>query len=218
MPLIDNLSAVVFDVGAVLYNWDIRPLYAKLIDDPARLNWFCANVVTPEWHLQHDAGRPYAETTAELAALYPDQRDLINAYAPRWLETITGPVPGMLALVEDIAAHGTPLNAITNFSAEFWAMFRPTAPIFDHFRDIVVSGIERCMKPEAQIYKIAIQRFGGDPATMLFVDDRADNVAAAQAAGFQAVIFKSADHLRKLLFGPDDKPDLTMAERHRQMA
>ena len=69
------LSAVVFDVGRVLVEWDLRLLYAKLIDDQAELDWFLSHVVTEEWHAQHDAGRDLAEMVAERSAQYP-------AYAP----------------------------------------------------------------------------------------------------------------------------------------
>ena len=51
------VDAIIFDVGNVLYQWDIRTLYAKLIDDPAELDHFLANVLTIDWHSQHDAGR-----------------------------------------------------------------------------------------------------------------------------------------------------------------
>lgn len=191
--------AVVFDVGHVLYDWDIRYLYQKLIADAAELDWFLANVVTRQWHFQHDAGRPYAETTTELTAKFAGYADLIAQYAPRWLETIPGPMPGMIELVEDLDAAGVPLFAITNFSSEFWAMFRPTAPVFDRFRDIVVSGEEKLMKPDPAIYALALRRFGLAAGEGLFVDDRADNVAAAQAAGLIGHRFTGAAGLRAYL-------------------
>jgi len=209
VPLIDRLDAVVFDVGNVLYSWDIRALYSKLIDDPARLDWFVGNVVTPEWHFQHDAGRDLADTSAELVALYPKERELIEAYGPRWLETIPGPVPGMIALVDELAARGTALYAITNFSHEFWPRFRETAPVFAHFRDVLVSGEERLVKPDPAIYALAIAWFGVNPARTLFVDDRADNVEAARAAGFQAVQFVDEPHLRTYLGLTRPSPKLT---------
>ncbi|MFN5644408.1 MAG: HAD family phosphatase, partial [Sphingomonadales bacterium] len=65
------IRAVVFDVGRVLVQWDLRHLFAKLIDDPEELEWFVTHVVTPEWHFQHDAGRPLAEMLPELKAEYP---------------------------------------------------------------------------------------------------------------------------------------------------
>src|SRR3546814_8200708 len=69
-----SISAVIFDVGNVLYDWDPRFLYERLIDDEQALDTFLRDVVTPEWHFQHDAGRPFAETSAELAARYPDRK------------------------------------------------------------------------------------------------------------------------------------------------
>jgi 2-haloacid dehalogenase len=192
-------TAVVFDVGMVLYDWDPRFLYTKLIADPDQLDWFLGNVVTHKWHFQHDAGRPVAETSAELTAQFPEHADLIAAYDPRWLETIPGPVPGMLALVDALAAANVPLFAITNFSAEFWKRFRATAPVFDHFRDIVVSGEERLMKPDPAIYALALRRFGLAPGQGLFIDDRVDNVAASEAAGFVGHVFDGEAGLRKRL-------------------
>jgi len=191
--------AVVFDVGNVLYGWDIAGLYSKLIADPAELQWFLHTVVTPEWHFQHDAGRPSAETVAELVAAFPDQAPLIKAYVPRWLETITGPVPGMLDMVEALVACDVPLYAITNFSAEFWPRFRATAPIFDHFRAIIVSGEQKMMKPDPAIFTLGLDRFGLEGAHPIFIDDRADNIAVANATGYHGLLFQDAQQLRMQL-------------------
>lgn len=185
------VDAIIFDVGNVLYQWDIRHLYAQLIDDPLELDHFVATIVTPEWHFQHDAGRPLAEMVDELTARFPEHATLIAQYVPRWLETIPGPVPGMIDLAERLALLGYPLFGITNFGVEFWDMFRPTAPIFDLFRDIVVSGAEKLVKPDPAIYHLAIARFGIDPARTLFIDDREDNVASAIACGLQGHVFRN---------------------------
>ncbi len=190
-------KAVVFDVGHVLYDWDPRFLYAKLIPEPERLDWFLSHVVTRAWHFQHDMGRPFAETSAELMVLYPDERDLIALYGPRWLETIPGPMPGTHAIVEALAAAGVPIFGITNFSAEFWALFRPTAPIFDHFRDIIVSGTERLMKPDPAIYALARTRFGLGDGEAVFVDDNPANVEGARKAGWLAHHFTDAQSLAR---------------------
>lgn len=184
------VDAIIFDVGNVLYQWDIRHLYARLIDDQAELDHFVTHIVTPEWHFQHDAGRPLAEMVEELTAQYPHHAELIAQYVPRWLETIPGPVPGMIDMAERLALLGYPLFGITNFGVEFWDMFRPTAPIFDLFRDIVVSGAEKLVKPDPAIYRLAIARFGIDPARTLFIDDREDNIASAIACGLQGHVFR----------------------------
>lgn len=191
-----RITTVVFDVGKVLFEWDLRHLFAKLIDDERELDWFLSHVVTPEWHFQHDAGRPLAEMTAELVALHPSYAPHIEAYRTRFNETIPRPVEGSLEIVHDLAERGVPLFAITNFGAEFWDMFRPTQPIFDHFRDVVVSGVEKLVKPDPAIYALALRRFGLEPNDAIFIDDNLDNVVSASANGFAAHHFKDAPTLR----------------------
>jgi 2-haloacid dehalogenase len=186
------IAAVVFDVGRVLVQWDLRLLFAKLIADPVELDWFASTVVTPEWHFQHDAGRPLAEMVEERAAEFPAHADVIRAYAQRFNESIPGPVPGSLELVEALYQRGVPLYAITNFGDELWAQFRPTYPVFDRFADIVVSGIEKLAKPDPAIYALAARRFGHAPGDMLFVDDNEANVISAQACGWQVHHFVDA--------------------------
>jgi 2-haloacid dehalogenase len=190
-----QVEAVVFDVGRVIVEWNLRHLFSKLIDDPQELEWFCTHVVTEEWHFQADAGRAVETIVAERIAQFPEHADLIRAYAARFLETIPGPVAGTLPLIEALAKRQVPLFAITNFGAEFWDEFRPTMPVFDHFRDIVVSGKEKLVKPDAAIFELAAKRFDHAPAAMLFIDDSAPNITAAQGLGWQVHHFANADAL-----------------------
>lgn len=191
------VTSVIFDVGHVLYDWDPRILYERLFDDEQALDAFLRDVATREWHFQHDAGRPFAETSAELIARHPEHADMIGLWGPRFGEQIPGPMPGMVALVEELDAAGVPLFAITNFSGEFFAPFRlREARMFDRFRDIVVSGDEKLVKPDPAIFRLALRRFGLAAEDALFVDDNAANVAGAEAVGIRAHHFRDAPTLR----------------------
>ena len=190
-------TAVIFDVGKVLYDWSPRFLYERLIPEGEALEAFLRDVVNEDWHFQHDAGRPFADAAAELTALHPHHAELIAAWGPRFLESIGDPVPGMHELVAELDEAGVPLFAITNFSGEFWPPFRAReARLFDRFRDIVVSGDERLTKPDPAIYRLALDRFGLTPAESVFVDDNDANVASAAALGIHAILFTDADALR----------------------
>lgn len=199
MTAISKIDTVIFDVGNVLYRWDLRCLFEKLIDDADELNWFLLNVVTPEWHFQHDAGRPLADMLPERIAQFPQCEAHINAYAARFNETIPGPVAGSLALVEQLAANGVSLFGITNFGSEFWQSFRPTAAIFDLFADIVVSGDEKLLKPDAAIYQLALKRFDVGADQCLFVDDRLENIEGAEALGIKGHHFQDSVLLEREL-------------------
>lgn len=197
--------AVIFDVGKVLYDWSPRYLYAKIfkergIGDDAALDSFLRDVLTTDWHFQHDAGRPFAETSAELIGAFPEHADLIAAWGPRYLESIGDPMPGMPALVEELDAADVPLFAITNFSGEFWRPFRAReAWLFDRFQGIVVSGDEKLVKPAAAIYRLALDRFGLRAEEAVFVDDSRANVDGAIAIGIDAHLFAGADAFRAVL-------------------
>lgn len=192
-----GITAVIFDVGNVLYDWDPRFLYERLIEDEQALDAFLRDVVTVEWHLQHDAGRPFAETSAELAALYPEHAELIRAWGPRFQESIRGRIDGMEQLLAELTQSAVPLFAITNFSHEFWPSFRAKeADFFDRFQDVLVSGEVGLIKPDPAIYHLALKRFGLAAEQALFVDDRQDNVDAAAALGIGGHLFRDAATLR----------------------
>ncbi|GGA54170.1 HAD family hydrolase [Sphingomonas psychrolutea] len=190
-------KAVVFDVGNVLYDWNPRFLYERLTPPGPALDAFLRDVATKEWHFQHDAGRPFVETSAELCAQYPNHAALIAAWGPRFTEQLGNMLPGMRDLVLELDAAGVPLYAITNFSGEFWPPFREReADLFDRFRGIIVSGDELLTKPDPAIYSLALDRFGLRAEECVFVDDRADNVAGAQGVGMHAVLFSDSATLR----------------------
>lgn len=196
-----QVEAVVFDVGRVIAQWDLRHLVAKLIADPAEAEWVVAHVVTEAWHFQHDSGRPLAEMIPERKALFPRYAHVIEHYAASFTDSIPGRVPGTHLLIERLAEREVPLFAITNFGAEFWDQYLPTEPVLAHMRDIVVSGRERLTKPDPQIYRLAARRFGFVPETMLFVDDNADNIAGAASLGWHVHHFTHADALEADLLG-----------------
>ena len=194
---------MVFDVGRVLYQWNLRHLFARLIDDQAELDWFLAHVVNEDWHGQHDAGRALDDMVAERSSAFPEHAALIAAYRTRFADTIPGPIDGTHTLVRRLAAAGVPLFGLTNFGAEFWDEFRPGEDLFDLFDEIVVSGRELCVKPDPRIYALAEARFGREPADLLFVDDKPENVAAAIARGWQGHVFTDARALEAELVARD---------------
>lgn len=178
------VEAVVWDIGRVLVQFDLRGIYAEAIPDPVERTRFVAEVVTEDWHAQHDEGVSFAEMVAARTAQFPQYADLIALYASNWLASLPGPVPGTHALIERLAIRNVPQYAITNFGIDSWALFRPTFPILDHMRDIVISAVERLVKPDPAIFHLAARRFGRAPETMLFIDDNAANIATAQSLGW----------------------------------
>ena len=189
-------SIAVFDVGGVLLDWDPRHLYRKMFDDADAMETFLATVCTREWNLQLDAGRGYADSIAELVGRFPEQADLIRAYDERWPEMVAGTLEGTVEILRSLQESDQPVYAITNFSAEKFALSRALWPFLDAFDGVVVSGEVKALKPQPEIFQILFERHDLTPSDCLFIDDVPANVAGAEAVGMHGHHFTSPENLR----------------------
>jgi 2-haloacid dehalogenase len=193
---------VVFDIGQVLIEWDPRHLYRDLFDGYEDLmEDFLDNVCSPAWNQEQDRGRPWADAVAQLTAEHPDCAELIRSYDELWEQMVPGPIPGTPEILAELKARGVPVYAITNFSADKFALSQQRFDFLNGFDGIVVSGIEKVIKPDPKIYRILLDRYGLDAADCLFIDDNPDNVESARAVGMTAHHFAGAEALRRDLEG-----------------
>jgi 2-haloacid dehalogenase len=190
-------TAVVFDLGGVLIDWDPRHLYRRLFDgDDAAMEHFLATVCTQDWNAEQDAGRSWSSAVETLAQEHPEERELILAYRDRWTEMLGGPIDGTVAILDELRSTGMPLYALTNWSAETFPVAYDRYDFLAWFGGIVVSGQERIRKPDPRIFEILLERHGLDPAGTVYIDDVAANVTVAAELGLRALRFDSALRLR----------------------
>ena len=193
-------TAVVFDLGGVLIDWNPRYLYRNLFGgDDAAMEAFLSEVTTQEWNGQQDAGRPWSEAIEVLAAKHPERRDLIAAFWERWPEMLGGAFDDTVAILAELRAAGVRVYALSNWSAETFPRARPRFPFLDWFDAIVISGEVRLVKPDPQIFRHLLETHGLVAERTVFVDDHEANVEAAAALGMIAVHFAGADVLRREL-------------------
>jgi 2-haloacid dehalogenase len=192
-----TINTIIFDLGAVLIDWNPRYLYRKILKDEAEVTWFLENICTSEWNDQQDAGRSFEEATAELVARYPEWELPIRAWYDRWEETIMGPVHGSVDILEQIkASQRYNLYALTNWSESTFPWALKTFPFLHWFEGIVVSGVEKTRKPYPEIYKILLDRYAVDPQHALFIDDNLKNIEGGKRAGLHTLHFTSPEQLK----------------------
>jgi 2-haloacid dehalogenase len=183
----------------VLVDWNPRYLYRQLFDDEAAMERFLGEVCTSAWNEQQDAGRSWSEATATLIAQHPAQAALIEAYSLRWEEMLSGAIQGSVDLLAELKARGVRLYALTNWSHETFPLARERFKFMQWFEDIMVSGEERLIKPDPQIFQRMLQRFAIEPSRALYIDDAPRNVDAAAVQGMHAWWFRDVEGLRQLL-------------------
>lgn len=194
--MIDN---VIFDIGGVLVDWDPRALFRTYYPDSDALERFLEETEFFAWNAHHDRGGSWEQATIEVSKTYPQHAEAFGQYVVRFGECLVGELPGSLDVLRELHACATRLLCVTNWATTTFNPVRESYPWLQWFDTIVVSGEEGVMKPEPAIFQILIDRHQVEPARSVFIDDRPENVAAAQDLGFTGIIFRDAQQLRATL-------------------
>jgi 2-haloacid dehalogenase len=190
-----KIETVIFDLGGVLIDWEPRRLYRQLFDNEVDMEWFLNNICTPEWNAEQDRGRPLREAMDILQAQHPQYFDLIEIYYRDWTKMLGGAIEGTVELLQMVQKN-YPTYALTNWSDQTF----PTAlELFDFlhsFKGVVVSGIEKYIKPDPKLFEIMIERFDLNPQKCVYIDDNAHNIQTSKALGFHSIHFLSPEQLK----------------------
>jgi 2-haloacid dehalogenase len=197
------IKNVLFDLGAVLIDWNPRYLYRKVFQTEEAIDYFLENICTFHWNEQQDGGRTIAEATKFKINEFPHYTKEIKMYYDRWEEMLGGAIePSVSLLNECLADSRFGVFALTNWSAETWPTACKHFDFLNKFDGVLVSGQENLKKPDPAIFNLTAQRFKLDPETTLFIDDNPLNIKTAKELGFQVVHFTSIKEIstaRKLL-------------------
>ncbi len=193
-----SVKAVVFDIGNVLIEWNPERFFDAQIGAARRAEMFAA-VDLHAMNERVDLGEPFRPQVMALAEAHPDWASEIALWHDRWLEMASPAIPRSVRLLRALRARGVPVFALSNFGVETFAIAEAHYPFFAEFDARFVSGHLRMAKPEAPIYAALERETGMAPENLLFTDDRADNIAAAQARGWQVHHFTGPDGLAERL-------------------
>lgn len=189
------IDAVVLDLGNVLVRWEPRLALAGRL--PERdVEAFLVDFDFLAFNHEQDAGRSWADARADLVARAPEHLPALDLYLAHFTDAIAGPVPGSEQLVRDLRGAGMRLLGLTNWSAETFHLAEVAAPAIALLEDVLVSGQVGVAKPDPRIFALLTQRYGLRPERTVFADDSAANVTAGAAAGYDAVLFTTAEALR----------------------
>lgn len=191
------MEAVLFDLGAVLIDWNPRYLYRPLFEgDDAAMERFLDEVVPTWWNREIDAGKPFAEAVAQRIREFPDHAQMISLWKDRWETMLRDAIHGSVDILAELRSRGYRLYALTNWSAETFPLARQRFGFLEWFEDIVVSGEVGLAKPDPRIFALTIERCRLKPAHTLFIDDSPHNVDAGRNAGLRSLHFQSPAGLR----------------------
>jgi 2-haloacid dehalogenase len=192
-----KFDTIIFDLGAVLIDWNPRYLYRKIFKTEEEITWFLENICTHEWNEKQDAGRSFEDATAELLEKFPEHESPIRAWYDRWKETMNGPIHETVDILKEIkATEKYRLYALTNWSEQTFPWALEQFEFLHWFQGIVVSGHEKTRKPFPEFFQILFDRYKVNPSNALFIDDSIRNIEGAKAVGLPGIHFQSPAQLR----------------------
>jgi 2-haloacid dehalogenase len=190
------INTIIFDLGAVLIDWNPHYLYRTLFTDEQEMKDFLANICTSDWNEEQDAGRSLQEGTDLLVAQYPEHEANIRAFYSRWVEMLGEPLHGTVEIFRQLKASGKyKIYALTNWSAETFPFALERYDFLNWFDGIVMSGAEKMRKPAPAFYQLLLDRYDVKTVEALFIDDNYRNILAAEKMGIKSIHFTSAEAL-----------------------
>jgi putative hydrolase of the HAD superfamily len=193
-------DVILFDVGGVLLTngWDHRERAAVIGQFHLDLAAFEARHVAANdaWERDEIALDAYLDATVFYEPRDFSREDFFAAMCAQ-----SQPLKnGALSILREFAASGKYMLGVLNNEARATNDYR-----FDRYgiRECIDVALSSCYlglrKPQPAIYKRGLDILGGPAGRKLFIDDRAENAAAAAAAGMTAIRFECAGQLHAQL-------------------
>jgi len=192
--------AVVFDFGAVLFQWQPLALLQQTVPDLApdeaaarrvAASFFESFTPDSDW-ARFDLG---LVEEAELAQRIAARTGTPEGRVRRVIDAIPGhlqPQADTVALLQRLKGAGHRLYYLSNMPRAYAEHLERHNTFIGDFLDGIFSARVGLMKPHRAIFELADERFALRAAPTVFIDDHAGNIAAAQAHGWQAVHFSNA--------------------------
>jgi putative hydrolase of the HAD superfamily len=199
------IDRVVWDFGGVLFRWDPAALLARTL--PHRMTierdapyWKQAFFLSyrGEW-AEFDRGTVTVDVmvpgiAARTGLSVAEVKAVVDA-VPEEL----APIDSSVELLAALKSRGHRLHFLSNMPAPLADHLQRAHAFLSRFDSGIYSSHVRLTKPDAAIFTLAQQRFGGDPAATLFIDDHAENIDAARRHGWQTHHFVDPEGLSAAL-------------------
>lgn len=193
-----KIENIIFDFGGVLVDWNPRYLYKDLFKENSEMEHFLKNICTDEWNLEQDRGRTLSEGTLLLQNKFPESHSLIQLFYDKWETMLKSDIPETVVLLHKLKATYK-IYGLTNWSTETIPFAYKRFSFFKEFDGIVVSGEEKLIKPDKEIFYLLLNRYHLKPEQSVFIDDNINNIKAAEEIGLYAIHFESTSQLKASL-------------------
>ena len=177
----------LFDLGGVFFDWDPNHFYKNVFENIEEREFFLAEVCNDHWNVQQDAGRSIAEAELELIPKFPHYEKEIKMYYKNHRKMIRGVFEESVDILKKLKDKNYDCYVLSNWSAETFEGMTDDYPFLKLFDGLLISGEDKLIKPDHAIYQLARDRFNLNPEETVFIDDKLENIQAAQEMNFKTI-------------------------------
>jgi len=182
----------LFDIGSVIVGVDFLPSLKRLIpDDASDVDSRLDAVI--ELKDEFEAGRIDPDVYFPWAAKTLGFEGEMQTFMKAWTD-IFSPNQAMWDSITSLHAEGHRLILFSNIQSAHIEYLRGHYPIFKKFSGGIFSYQTGHIKPEAEIYQIAIEQYDLTPETTAYIDDLPANIAGGKKAGFICHTYRDDRH------------------------
>jgi len=189
----------LFDLGNVFFDWNPERILKPIFNDDERMNFFINNISFPLLDTRCDAGITIEVAVNDAIKKFPEFEKEIKLYYPNHGNMVGGFFQKTVDVFYKIKELNYPCFVLSNWSAETYEGMEETYPFLKDFDGKIISGRDFLIKPDPAIYELAISRFDLIPQETLFIDDRLDNIEAAQKLNFQTIHLTDPSLIQELI-------------------
>ena len=194
-----TVKKFLFDLGNVFFDWNPERILKPIFKDDERMNFFINNISFPLLDTRCDAGVTIEVAVNDAIKKFPEFEKEIKLYYPNHGNMVGGFFQKTVDVFYKIKELNYPCFVLSNWSAETYEGMEETYPFLKDFDGKIISGRDFLIKPDPAIYKLAISRFDLIPEETLFIDDRLDNIEAAQKLNFQTIHLTDPSLIQELI-------------------
>ena len=183
------IKNIVFDISNVLAPFRFKEFLAEKGFDAAMIKRIIkASAMTPYWTEYEKGKLTYDEAMDAFISVDPDiAAELHKAYAS--CSGIMGSYDYTEDWIDALKEAGYKLYCITNFTPAGYEQCYDRISFIERFDGCVFSFREGIVKPDPEIYKTLLSRFGLKAEECVFIDDTEENVTSAEKLGFKGIVF-----------------------------
>ena len=194
-----TVKKFLFDLGNVFFDWNPERILKPIFNNDERMNFFINNISFPLLDTRCDAGITIEVAVNDAIKKFPEFEKEIKLYYPNHGNMVGGFFQKTVDVFYKIKELNYPCFVLSNWSAETYEGMEETYPFLKDFDGKIISGRDFLIKPDPAIYELAISRFDLIPQETLFIDDRLDNIEAAQKLNFQTIHLTNPSLIQELI-------------------